>query len=217
MEPKGPDERPTHVPLETLTEPRYRGGSAVRARTIASGAGLVAAGVAVGLAIIFLVIRPADVPTVPPETSPTPDTLTVPPQEGLPEPVAATRAAIASAASARDFDALRELIDPASFTYSFGGGRRPIAHLRRLDARGERPLETLVAILQMPYTKAGDVYVWPFAYDRDPETLTAEERELLSAIATEDEIRSWVEFGGYLGWRAGIRSDGVWVFYVAGD
>jgi hypothetical protein len=56
-----------------------------------------------------------------------------------------------------------------------------------------------------------------FAFDRDPKRLTEEELELLSTFATPREIQGWREFGGYIGWRAGIEPDGDWVFYVAGD
>ena len=38
------------------------------------------------------------------------------------------------------------------------------------------------------------------------------------AQAFQSEIESvFVEGTGYLGWRAGIRPDGTWVFFVAGD
>lgn len=151
---------------------------------------------------------------------PSGEVLTTGDPEPLPAQVEETRAAIAEAAAARDFDALEALIPEKGFTYTFGGpfSGGPTAYWRQIEKEStQRPLEALAAILEMPYTKVDDIYVWPFAYDRDPATLTAAERALLSEVAGEAEIRQWTEFGHYLGWRAGIKADGTWVFFVAGD
>lgn len=139
---------------------------------------------------------------------------------GLPPAVEQTRAAIKEAAENRDFEALEALIPEEGFTYTFGGPVEggPTAYWQQIEEESpQRPLEALAAILEMPYTKADDIYVWPFAYDRDPGTLTEAERALLSSVASEAEIRQWTEFGHYLGWRAGINVRGKWVFFVAGD
>jgi hypothetical protein len=140
--------------------------------------------------------------------------------EELPEPVAETRRAIAAAAAARDYDALRALIPKAGFTYTYGspvaGG--PTAYWRQLEGvEDPSPLAALAAILEMPPTREGEAYVWPFAYDRNPAELTRREREILAPVASEQQIDQWAGFGHYLGWRAGIRSDGAWLFFVAGD
>jgi hypothetical protein len=139
---------------------------------------------------------------------------------GLPPAVEQTRVAIKEAAENRDFEALEALIPEKGFTYTFGGPVEggPVAYWQQIeDESPQRPLEALAAILEMPYTKAGDIYVWPFAYDRDPRTLTEAERALLSTVAGEEEIAQWIEFGSYLSWRAGVKEDGTWVFFVAGD
>jgi hypothetical protein len=144
----------------------------------------------------------------------------LPPQPELPDPVERTRIAIAEAAAARDYDALAQLIPEDGFEYTFGGPvvGGPTAYWRRLEATtDEAPLETLVAVLALPYTNVRGIYVWPFAFDREPTELTEEELELLSTFATPREIQGWREFGGYIGYRAGIDPDGDWVFYVAGD
>jgi hypothetical protein len=142
--------------------------------------------------------------------------------QDLPEAVKAKRAAILEAAQARDQEALAALA-AENFSYSFGvpveGG--PAAYWRRAEESGEDPLGTLVTILQLPSTQTGvggeTLYVWPFAYDRDISKLTPEEREQLLGFATEDELKSWEAFGGYVGYRAGITQDGVWISFVAGD
>lgn len=132
---------------------------------------------------------------------------------GLPEPVAETHAALLSAAEAGDYEALRPLL-PSEFSYTFGGPFRggPIAYWRRVEAEsGERPIRILARILRMPYTLSRGTYVWPFAYDKQPNELSAYERRLLGDLAT---------FGagsGYLGWRTGIEPDGTWAFFIAGD
>lgn len=45
--------------------------------------------------------------------------------------------------------------------------------------------------------------------------LTAHGRELLAPLGPLESV--FVEGAGYLGWRRGIRPDGTWVFFVAGD
>jgi hypothetical protein len=143
-----------------------------------------------------------------------------PPQPGLPRSVAEKRRAILTAAEESDYDALAALIDPQQVEYTFGspvdGG--PAAYWRQIQATtDERPLEVLHAILQMPYTTERGIYVWPFAFDKDLKTLTAAERAMLHTIMTPRELRQMEQFGGYIGWRAGIRPDGRWIYFVSGD
>jgi hypothetical protein len=133
---------------------------------------------------------------------------------GLPAPVAETHARLLAAAETGDYEALRPLI-PSQFSYTFGapdeGG--PIAYWQRVEEESdERPIQILARILRMPYTLAGGTYVWPFAYDKQLNDLTAHERELLGDLA-----ELFGEGSGYLGWRAGIEPDGTWRFFIAGD
>jgi hypothetical protein len=155
-----------------------------------------------------------------PTAIPLADGRVLPHQPELPDPVERTRVAIAKAAAARNYGALERLIPEDGFEYTFGGPvpGGPTAYWRRLEATtDEAPLDTLVAILALPYTMVRGIYVWPFAFDRDPKQLTEEELELLSTFATPREIQGWREFGGYIDWRAGIERNGDWVFFVAGD
>lgn len=136
------------------------------------------------------------------------------PAAGLPEPVAQTHAALLEAAASGDYEALRPLI-PDQFSYTFGGPVEggPIAYWQLVeDESDERPIEILARILRLPYTLASGTYVWPFAYDKQPEDLTEHERELLGELADHFGAGS-----GYLGWRAGIEPDGTWSFFIAGD
>jgi hypothetical protein len=133
-----------------------------------------------------------------------------------PDIVLRKRAAMLAAAQAADYDALAELVDPGGFEYSFGGQVEggPAAYWRQAEARGEEPTPAvaLAAILRMPYTLSRGIYVWPFAYDKTEDELTSYERELLRPLGRGGALSD-----GYLGWRAGIRPDGRWIFFVAGD
>ena len=138
---------------------------------------------------------------------------------GLPAAVEKTRAQLLEAAESGDYEKLRPLVPDTGFEFTFGdpvaGGA--IAHWRELERTSdERPLATLAEILRMPYTLSRGIYVWPFAYDvASLDDLTEHERELLMSLGQLESV--FVEGTGYLGWRAGIRSDGAWVFFVAGD
>ena len=140
-------------------------------------------------------------------------------ETGLPQAVARTRAALLEAAEDRDYEALRPLFPSTGFEYTFGspvpGG--PIAYWQELErTTDEEPLVRLEQVLEMPYTLSRGLYVWPFAYDvASSADLTAYERELLAPLGPLESV--FVEGTGYLGWRAGIRPDGTWVFFVAGD
>jgi peptidoglycan/xylan/chitin deacetylase (PgdA/CDA1 family) len=133
----------------------------------------------------------------------------------LPSAVGEKRAEALERAEANDFEGLARLAAP-TFKYTFGspvsGG--PAAYWREAEQRGEAPLEALAAILKLPYTLSGGIYVWPFAYDKTHDEISQHEATLLKKIP-----RGGATVGpeGYLGWRAGIRPDGSWVYFIAGD
>jgi hypothetical protein len=137
---------------------------------------------------------------------------------GLPAAVEQTRVALAEAAEAGDYDALAAHTSDG-FRYTFGVGKPGGAaeYWRKLErTTGERPLETLTAILKMPYVLSHGYYVWPFAYTAESaDELSPHERELLAPLGPLSQL--FPEGIGYLGWRAGIAPDGTWAFYVAGD
>jgi hypothetical protein len=143
-----------------------------------------------------------------------------PPLERLPEPVARKRAQIWTAARRKDYDGLARLVDPAGFEYTFGGPvpGGPAAYWRRLE-QSERPLDTLAAILELPYTYQPEskLYVWPYAFTRKASTLSISEKKELADAIGEEGLRFYEQSDTYLGYRAGIDVGGDWVFYVAGD
>jgi hypothetical protein len=136
---------------------------------------------------------------------------------GLPEPVEQTHASLLAAAEAHDEDALRALIDEQQFAYTFGdevpGG--PLAYWQSLEEQtGEDPIDALAKVLRLPYVLSRGIYVWPFAYDKEPGEMSEYERGLLRDAGLLATDAGGV---GYLGWRAGVRPDGRWVFFLAGD
>jgi hypothetical protein len=145
------------------------------------------------------------------------ETLSAEGGDPMPAAINAKRIEILRAARARDWEALQKIIDRSrgEFSYTFGdpvsGG--PIAYWKQLEQKGEKPLETLEAVLGLPYTLSRGIFVWPFAYDKTQDEISAYERHLLATIPGDATIGP----EGYLGWRAGIRPDGRWVFFVAGD
>jgi hypothetical protein len=146
-------------------------------------------------------------------------TSTEPVETSLPDPVEEKREAIANAAQRLDYAGLAELLDPKTFTYSFGERADPIAYWRRLENRAEIPIlgDILPTVLSMPYRKQGDIYAWPSVHGKEPSTWTEEDRRELGKLYTTKQIRQFERAGAYLGYRAGIQKDGTWLYFVAGD
>jgi hypothetical protein len=177
-------------------------------RRVLAGLVLVVLG---GVAGVVLADRTLD-----PENTTVTVTRTVSEEDvGLPRAVEQRRDDILRAAEGGDHDRLAR-IAASNFTYTFGaplaGG--PAAYWRQAEQRGEKPLEALAAILKLPYTLSRGIYVWPFAYDKSPAEITRYEESLLRAIPARAPT---LAPQGYLGWRVGIRPDGRWIFFVAGD
>lgn len=147
------------------------------------------------------------------------NTSATPAENALPAAVAEKREAIVAVAKAFDYDRLESLLDPKTFSYSFGESGDPVGYWRRLEEEGEVPIlgDYLPVVLGSPHARRGDIYVWPSAYGKKPSTWTEEDRRSLANLYTEREIRAFERAGDYLGWRAGIRKDGTWLFFVAGD
>ncbi|HET7567302.1 MAG TPA: hypothetical protein VFJ91_04875 [Gaiellaceae bacterium] len=182
-----------------------------RSRTALLGALVAAAGIGVGVWIGRGSAPAASTRTV---TAPA----AAASASSLPPAVTRTRRRLLAAARSRDWAALGRLASGHGFSFTFGdpsGG--PVAYWRALESSGGKPLETLVALLRMPSTLAGDLYVWPFAYDRDPAGLTAYEKRLLAPIADEQAIRDWIGYGSYTGYRTAIAPDGAWRYFIRGD
>ena len=189
----------------------------MRARTaIVVAVALLAAG-AGGAVGYFVGSEAEEAVTVTTETTVV-ETVTETSVSGLPAAVEETRSAILAAAEAGDYEALRPLIPESGFEYTFGGpvAGGPIGYWQELERTGERPLETLATILELPYVLSRGYYVWPCAYTlTGVDDLSEHERALLAPLGEIDTL--FIPDTGYLGWRTGIAADGTWTFFVAGD
>ena len=145
------------------------------------------------------------------------------PQGDLPTEVAVMRTEILDAASACDFDRIGVLAAANSTAYSFGGDSEPFGFWRDAEANGQEPLAAMIQLLNLEPARydvgEGNVfYVWPavFALPNWSDA-TEEQRQELADLFGADELASWDAFGGYVGYRLGITTDGRWTFFIAGD
>ena len=169
-------------------------------------------------------VTPTQDPTVPAQTQPAPPpAATEPPSSAaateLPAAVTQTRDAIVDAAKSFDYDGLAALLDPATFSYSFGESGDPIGYWQKLESEAHVPIfgDIIPLVLSTRPARMDDVYVWPAAAAKDPATWTEDDLADLRLFNADEDISSFEQAGGYLGYRAGIREDGTWLFFVAGD
>jgi hypothetical protein len=145
------------------------------------------------------------------------------PQGDLPALVAAMRADLLAASTACDFGRLGAMAEANGTSYTFGGDTDPGAFWRDLEANGETPLADMVQLLNLEPAlfDVGEgivFYVWPAVYALpDWADATGEQRQELAGIFGTDQLAGWDSFGGYVGYRVGITTDGRWSFFVAGD
>ena len=142
---------------------------------------------------------------------------TIAPQGGLPEPVAATRQAIVSAATSCDADALEVLAD-GKVASNFAAWPDSIRYWRWSEQEGYGVLGRIVDILALPFvievSPAGRVYTWPSAFQEAPADA---DWDALASVFNEEDVDLFKEFGAYIGMRVGILEDGTWLFALEGD
>ncbi|HUU61362.1 MAG TPA: GerMN domain-containing protein, partial [Acidimicrobiia bacterium] len=146
-------------------------------------------------------------------------------QPDLPDPAQDIRHALFDAARSCDWDTLRSLLDHATFSYSFGESGDPVAYWQHEEFLHYRPMYYLAAILERPFGMIEDgdstIYTWPSAQTYESwAQVPAAEREALRPLYDDLDFRSFDEFGGYLGFRVGIRSDehgAQWIYAITGD
>ncbi|MEX1207714.1 MAG: Gmad2 immunoglobulin-like domain-containing protein [Acidimicrobiia bacterium] len=145
-------------------------------------------------------------------------------QEGLPEAVAAKRAAIWDAAVECDWGQLQRLLG-SPFSWTFGGGDdsidAPIHHWQGLEEDGQDPIRFLAELLNRPFGTITNqditYYVWPSAHTKPWEDVTAAERESLRPLFDDADFADFEAFGAYYHYRIGILANGDWVYFIAGD
>ena len=144
-------------------------------------------------------------------------------QGDLPALVAAMRADLLAASAACDFARLGAMAEANGTSYTFGGDTDPGVFWRDLEANGETPLAAMVRLLNLEPAlfDVGEgivFYVWPAVYAlSDWADATDVQRRELAGIFGADQLAGWDSFGGYVGYRVGITTDGRWSFFVAGD
>ncbi|OFW54064.1 MAG: hypothetical protein A2V75_02445 [Actinobacteria bacterium RBG_16_70_17] len=146
-------------------------------------------------------------------------------QPDLPDPAQDMRHALFDAALSCDWETLRSFLDHATFSYSFGESGDPVAYWQREEFLHYRPMYYLAAILERPFGMIEDgdstIYTWPSAQAYESwAQVPAAEREALRPLYDDLDFRSFDEFGAYLGFRVGIRSDehgAQWIYAIAGD
>jgi hypothetical protein len=172
-----------------------------------------------------------------PEAEPEPEATAPPEEEPLPEPpaeeegdrttltpeAAATRDAILDAVAARDLEALGALTGP-DFSHSFGDvDGDPVAfweaEIRNgIDIFGilERFL-ALDPVSPIEYDDGSRLYEWPIEEGLAYESLSSAQLVSYTELLGQEAMDAWQGNGFYLGYRIGIRSEGTWQFFIAGD
>ena len=142
----------------------------------------------------------------------------------LPQAVAAKRDAIAAAAQARDWEALKRQIGPGEFVYSFGDDSDAIGYWRDSVAEGIDIPRLIGAVLAMrcaiTRSRGQTTYWWPSATEFDWKDLTPAEKRALEALygpKLDDVYMEGRAVGYYVGWRLSIEASGAWSAFVAGD
>ena len=145
----------------------------------------------------------------------------------LPAAVRETREKLLAAARSGDIEKLRPLLakgeDATNLT--FGGiDGDPIAFLKESsgDPEGHELLAILIEILEAGFVKfdAGteqEMYVWPYFFAWPIDRLTPPMRVELFRILTAGDLEDSESIGSYIFYRLGVRSDGSWAFFLAGD
>ena len=145
----------------------------------------------------------------------------------LPAAVRDTHAKLTEAAKSADLERLRGLIGTGetATTLSIGGlDGDPIAFLKQSsgDDDGYELLAILLEVLEAGYVHVdagteSEMYIWPYFFAWPFDKLTPQMKVELYRILTAGDVLDSVDFGGYIFYRVGIRPDGKWDFFVAGD
>jgi hypothetical protein len=141
------------------------------------------------------------------------------PKQKLPAAVASTRQRIVNAAVACDYAKLQRIgTEQGSFSFSFGGGKSAAAYWRTQEARGKKPLATLVRILKLKVVRnEAGAYAWPSAYTEHP-TRADWDALVRAGVLTRKQADEQRTHGNmYYGYRAAIAKNGDWQFFIAGD
>ncbi|QRK13502.1 hypothetical protein JQX13_07550 [Archangium violaceum] len=128
------------------------------------------------------------------------------------------RRRIMAAAVACDYEGLAALTREKgmAFKASFGDVTDVAGYWHELEtSRGQPVLAQMVKLLNLPYARLGDLYVWPSVHR---ENATDADWKAVEAVYPPEQLAQMRQAGtGYLGLRLGILSNGHWQFALAGD
>jgi hypothetical protein len=140
----------------------------------------------------------------------------------LPDETRRMVAAILSAASSGDVEALRGAIEMNEIPPVFASKKPadPYSHWREQSGDGEGR-EVLAAIIEIfragfvkkPDGKNGDLYVWPYFAETPLSSLTSGQQVELLTLVPAAEAKKMMSAGKYTHFRIGISSKGVWHFF----
>lgn len=147
-------------------------------------------------------------------------------EEAMPPVVRDTWRAIVEASRSGDVEALRPLLEKGEppTSVAFSGVDDPISYLRSLsgDIEGREILAILLEVMEAGFVHIGEgtgeeMYVWPYFAQYPLETLTPPQIVELFTLLTAADYQEMRSYGAYIFFRAGIRPDGSWAFFLAGD
>jgi len=145
----------------------------------------------------------------------------------LPAPARRMRELILEAAHRGDIEGLRDLlgIGETATALSIGGLEGdPISFLKETsgDDEGYEILAILIEVLEAGFVHVdpgteNEIYIWPYFFAWPFDKLTPQMKVELYRILTAGDVQDSTDFGGYIFYRVGIKPDGHWDFFVAGD
>ena len=146
-------------------------------------------------------------------------------QPDLPAAVADLRYQIYEAVRGCYWEQLPDLLDEATFSYSFGEDGDPVGYWQRMEFLHLEPMLYIAGMLARPYGLIPNAekpsFAWPSAHAYGSwEAVPEAEKEALRPLYGDLDFSFFEEFGGYLGYRVGITLDGdraQWTFAIAGD
>lgn len=166
-----------------------------------------------------------DTPSVRPEGVALPPVLRDP--NLLPSAVRETQQKLKDIAVTGEIEKLREIIGigETATTLSIGGLEGdPIEFLKETsgDPDGYELLAILLEVLEAGYVHVdagtdSEMYIWPYFFAWPFDKLTPPMKVELYRILTAGDVQDSTDFGGYIFYRVGIKPDGTWDFFVAGD
>lgn len=146
--------------------------------------------------------------------------------EKLPEPVKRMRNLLVEACKSGEIDKLKPIIGTGKQTQlSFGDIEGdPITYLKSLsgDSDGVEILAIMEEVLNAGYVhlnvgKPDEIYVWPYFFGLPLDKLTPPQKVELFKIVTAGDYEEMKGYDSYLFYRLGIRPDGQWAFFIAGE